>query len=679
MDHKEQISQLLEEAAATITLLDVQDTQEVRAFEEILGQLSSAAQQAAQADEQLKVFYALSREAAECVRQLTTAGSKDVEARLDTLNASVMEMQRLLEQASYDSSGSQAAAAAEVVFSQDDIPLIQDFIAESREHIESAEAALLELENNPKNNEVLNQIFRCFHTIKGMAGFLNLNAINGLAHAAENLLDMARKEQLLLTGTNCDAVFSSIDMLKSMLVDLEKAIESGSGVSEPAGLSALLEHLHTCADGQAETASTPPNDPVLDEKTDQTIDTLLDTPAKETEKKNGQTTAGGIEKIKVNTTKLDDLINMTGELAIAQLMIAEEVKQSVQTDSALFRKVAQQNKIVRELQELSMSMRMVPIQGAFQKMSRLVRDLSKKAGKNVRLITSGEETELDRNIVEKITDPLVHMMRNSVDHGIETPEERKAKGKPPQGTVRLSASHQAGSILIEIEDDGRGLRREKLIQKAVEKGLISAHQELSDQEVFGLIFQAGFSTAEKISDVSGRGVGMDVVRKNIESLGGKIDIQSTPDAGTTFLIRLPLTLAIIDGQIVTIADQRYIIPINSIVGSVRPTGNQIRTVQDRGEVALIRGELIPLVRLGSLFSVSGGIQEPSEALLVVVEEGCRRCALLVDDLLGQQQVVIKNLSGLGKIKGISGGAIMGDGRISLILDVPGLIDLSQDR
>jgi two-component system chemotaxis sensor kinase CheA len=322
---------------------------------------------------------------------------------------------------------------------------------------------------------------------------------------------------------------------------------------------------------------------------------------------------------------------------------------------------------------------MVPIQGAFQKMSRLVRDLSKKAGKNVRLITSGEETELDRNIVEKITDPLVHMMRNSVDHGIETPEERKAKGKPPQGTVRLSASHQAGSILIEIEDDGRGLRREKLIQKAVEKGLISAHQELSDQEVFGLIFQAGFSTAEKISDVSGRGVGMDVVRKNIESLGGKIDIQSTPDAGTTFLIRLPLTLAIIDGQIVTIADQRYIIPINSIVGSVRPTGNQIRTVQDRGEVALIRGELIPLVRLGSLFSVSGGIQEPSEALLVVVEEGCRRCALLVDDLLGQQQVVIKNLSGLGKIKGISGGAIMGDGRISLILDVPGLIDLSQDR
>ena len=675
----EHLAQLLEETAAKITLLDARDAEELETFGQVLGQLNTLAEQSAQTDERLKAFYEVSRHAADTVRQLAATSLEDCEKQIDAVNSAVMEMQRLLDEAANDKT-KPAEPAVEAVFSEDDIPLIQDFITESNEHIESAEAALLELENDPRNNEVLNQIFRSFHTIKGMAGFLNLTDINVLAHAAENLLDMARKEQLLLTAVNSDAVFSSIDLLKAMLADLEEAIENARGISSLSGLAALLDHLHACAAGQPPPSAEPPGEAVPNEHTDEALDAMLNSPAKDTEKKrSGGSAAGAVEKIKVHTTKLDELINMTGELAIAQLMIAEEVKQAVQTDSALFRKVAQQNKIVRELQELSMSMRMVPIQGAFQKMSRLVRDLSKKAGKNVQLITAGEETELDRNIVDKITDPLVHMMRNSVDHGIEPPDERTGKGKSPQGTVRLSASHQAGSIVIEIEDDGRGLRREKLIQKALEKGLISEHQELSDDEAFGLIFQAGFSTAEKVSDVSGRGVGMDVVRKNIESLGGKIDIRSIPDRGTTFVIRLPLTLAIIDGQIVTLANQRYIVPINSIVGSVRPTDDQVRTVQNRGEVALIRGELIPLVRLGHLFSVSGTAENPSEALLVVVEEGSRKCALLVDDLLGQQQVVIKNLSGLGKIKGLSGGAIMGDGRISLILDVPGLIELSQDK
>jgi len=473
-------------------------------------------------------------------------------------------------------------------------------------------------------------------------------------------------------------------MLKGMLSELEKAISDGCGLSRPAKLDALMERLHACAAGETPTAkaAAPTDEPVMDEQADEQLDSTLaaaetdnDAPAARSA---ATAAAAAVEKIKVSTTKLDDLINMTGELAVAQLMIAEEVKRAAHTDSDLFRKVALQNKIVRELQELSMSMRMVPIQGAFQKMSRLVRDLSKKAGKNIQFIATGEETELDRNIVDKITDPLVHMMRNSVDHGIETPDERKQKGKPEQGKVRLSAYHQAGSIVIEIADDGRGLRREKLIKKAIEKGLISEHQELSDDEAFRLIFAAGLSTAEKVTDVSGRGVGMDVVRKNIESLGGKIDIRSVPDEGTTFIIRLPLTLAIIDGQIVTVGAQRYIVPINAIVGSVRPSADQISTIQNRGEVAMIRNELIPLVRMGRLFAVPDAVENPADALLVIVEESGRKCALMVDDLTGQQQVVIKNLSGLGKIKGVSGGAIMGDGRISLILDIPGLIDLSQD-
>lgn len=678
MDRMQELSALLEQAAARTTLLDAKDTTELLALSQMLGRLDALAAESSDADETLKAFHQLSANVSQWVQQIITAPDEKSDAQIDSITAAVMKMQKLLNEAESAATSSSAELTTSA-FSEDDIPLIQDFITESREHIESAETALLELENNPENSEVLNQIFRSFHTIKGMAGFLNLTDINVLAHAAENLLDLARKSQLSLTGANSDAVFASIDMLKGMLTNLEKAIENGTGVSRPTGLDVLQNHLHACATGQIQAEPSVKQDLLPDDKTDETLDVILDSLPQDSDvqRQNTSASAATVEKIKVSTIKLDDLINMTGELAIAQLMIAEEVKSAVHTDSNLFRKVALQNKIVRELQELSMSMRMVPIQGAFQKMSRLVRDLSRKAGKNILFSTSGEDTELDRNIVDKITDPLVHMMRNSIDHGIELPDERRQKGKPPQGQVRLSAYHQAGNIVIEIQDDGRGLRRDKLIKKAVEKGLISEHQELSDDDAFRLIFHAGLSTAEKVSDISGRGVGMDVVRKNIESLGGKIDIRSIPDEGTTFVIRLPLTLAIIDGQIVTVGSQRYIIPINSIVGSVRPSDDQISTVQLKGEVAMIRGELIPLVRMSRLFMVNGAVENPTDALLVVVEEGGRKCALLVDDLIGQQQVVIKNLSGLGKIKGVSGGAIMGDGRISLILDIPGMIDLSQ--
>ncbi|MHC5082464.1 MAG: chemotaxis protein CheA [Planctomycetota bacterium] len=580
-------------------------------------------------------------------------------------------------------------------FPEDDIPLIQDFIVESNEHIEVAEAALLNLENDPNNEEILHQMFRSFHTIKGMAGFLNLTDLGNLAHAAENLLDLARKNELVLTGTNCDATFASIDMLKGLLSDLEKALSVGSGIKKPDNFDSLISTLHACAEGvnaepeaaeEKSTAKAPESipavaeqaapEPVTDTKTDKKLDNIL---ASKTQKKTRGATATTDEKIKVSMLRLDELINMTGELAIAQLMIAEEVKDAVHNDSDLFRKVSHQDKIVRELQELSMSMRMVPIHGAFQRMSRLVRDLSRKAGKTVQFITSGEETELDRNIVDKITDPLVHMMRNSVDHGLESAEDREAVGKPSHGRVHLSAYHQAGSIVIEIADDGRGLPREKILKKAIEKGLVSENQDISDEEVYRLIFHPGFSTADQISDVSGRGVGMDVVRKNIESLGGKIDIQSVPGKGTTFNIRLPLTLAIIDGQIVTVGQQRYIIPINTVVNSIRPQADQISSIQNKSQMVLIRDELMPLLRLHNLFNVDQAKQDPTEALLVIVEEGDRKCCLLVDDLLGQQQVVIKNLSGLGKIKGISGGAIMGDGLVSLILDVPGLFELAQSN
>ena len=370
---------------------------------------------------------------------------------------------------------------------------------------------------------------------------------------------------------------------------------------------------------------------------------------------------------------------MVGELVIAQLMVSEEVCNNFEGEHELGRKISHQSKIVRELQELSVSMRMVPVEGVFQRMARMVRDLSHKSGKTVSFNTVGGETELDRSIVEKIADPLIHMIRNSVDHGIESPQDRKKAGKSETGHVILRAFHRAGNVFIEIQDDGKGLDKESILKKAIERGVVEEGQELSDEEIFKLIFHAGLSTAQKITSISGRGVGMDVVKKNIEALHGKIDISSKAGEGTTFTIKLPLTLAIIDGQIVTVGCERYIIPINSIVESIRPRSEQISTVQKKFEMVMVRGELIPLVRLHKLFNVDALHEDPTKSLLVIVQEENKKCCVLVDELLGQQQVVIKNLgAGLGKLKGVSGGAIMGDGKVSLILDVPGLIELSQE-
>ncbi len=384
------------------------------------------------------------------------------------------------------------------------------------------------------------------------------------------------------------------------------------------------------------------------------------------------------EKIKVSTTRLDDLVNMAGELVIAQLMVAEKTNDKVIAQHELSRRVGHQGKIIRELQELSMSMRMVPIAGVFQKMARLVRDLSQKAGKQITFATSGEETELDRSIVDKIADPLVHMVRNSIDHGVENPEERSKTDKDQTGQIELRAFHQAGNIVIEIQDDGKGLDKDRILKKAIENGVVDQNQDLSDDEIYKLIFHAGLSTAQKITSISGRGVGMDVVKKNLEALRGKIEIHTELGKGTTFTIRMPLTLAIIDGQIVQIGCNRYIIPINSIVRTLKPTASQISSVNGRGEMVLERGELMPLIRLYKLFGVKATVTEPTDSLLVIVEEDNKKCCLLVDELLGQQQVVIKNLGeALGQAKGVSGGAIMGDGRISLILDIPGLMELAQ--
>ncbi|MHC4453777.1 MAG: chemotaxis protein CheA [Planctomycetota bacterium] len=376
--------------------------------------------------------------------------------------------------------------------------------------------------------------------------------------------------------------------------------------------------------------------------------------------------------VKVDTNKLDSLFDLVGELVIANTLISGEIK-STNNNNGSNKNLSQLNKITKDIQDQVMSMRMVSLKQTFQKMSRLSRDVSLQAGKNVKLQISGEDTELDKNVIEEIADPLVHILRNSIDHGIEPENERATKGKPKEGTVRLSAFHRGGNIVIEIEDDGKGLQKDKIRKKAIEKGLIDDQAELSDNQIYHLIFSPGFSTAEKITNISGRGVGMDVVTKNIEKLRGKVEVTSDEGKGTLFTIKLPLTLAIIDGIVVKVGDATYIIPTTSIEESIRPKQEEINTVKDKGEVINMRGNLFPLVRLHKIYNINTTKTNPWDAIVIIVESEEGRFSLLVDELLGQQQVVIKNLGERFKdVKGISGGAILSDGKVGLILDVGGI-------
>ncbi len=717
MDKSDVLNQLVDQAACCINMLSPADLSDAPKLEEVLRQISQTLTELGQPSKELQEqLVGATTEATEMLHQILQQESDDASTTLETISKTICDLQDMI--GKLDEIGSQgdaevetpvevvtiadtsgpddAKAVADVVVApeteavdgasdapeemvipEEDAPLVLDFIAEANEHIETAESALLEIENEPDNGELVNKIFRSFHTIKGMAGFLNLTDIGSLAHSSENLLDMARKGQLVLAGDISDVVFESVDMLKAMIATLKTSLEAGRSIPSQSGLSSLLEALKDASEGRTPAPSLHTDKArEKDKKLDEIVEDKPE--AKKPVEAAGATARASEEKIKVGTTRLDNLINMTGELVIAQLMVAEEIKTTQAFDHELVRKVAHQGKIVRELQELSMSMRMVPIQGVFQKMTRLARDLSRKAGKKVDFVTIGEETELDRTVVDKVADPLIHMVRNSLDHGIEKSEDRVKTGKSDTGHVELRAFHQAGNIVIEIEDDGKGLDKERILKKAIENGVVDPSQDLSDEDVFKLIFHPGLSTAEKITSVSGRGVGMDVVKKNIESLRGKIEIGSTKGKGTIFTIRLPLTLAIIDGQVVCIGKHRYIIPINSIVRSLRPKPEQISSVQNRGEVVLERGELIPLVRLHRLLGVIPATEDPTKALVVVVEEDGKKCCLLVDDLLAQQQVVIKSLGeALGRIRGVSGGAIMGDGKVCLILDIPGLVGLAQ--
>ncbi|WP_300556512.1 chemotaxis protein CheA [Maricaulis sp.] len=380
--------------------------------------------------------------------------------------------------------------------------------------------------------------------------------------------------------------------------------------------------------------------------------------------------------IRVELERVDQLVDMVGELVIAQAMALDSLSELVD-----IRHVKQLQALedltmrTRQLQEGVMAVRMQPLKALFQRFPRIVRDLSRKLGKSVRLELDGEATEVDKTIIEELSDPLTHMIRNCMDHGLETPEERQAAGKPEQGVVRLSAEHRNGRILIRVSDDGRGLNPEKVFNKAVENGLVDADAELNKEEIEALIFMPGFSTAAEISDVSGRGVGMDVVRRNIQKLGGRVTVESNEGEGSTFTLALPLTLAVLDGMLVSVAGERYVVPLSAIVETVCPDASVIRALPDGGTVMPLRGEAIRLIDLCQSMNLSRhGQAEPLRKLAVIVEtEFGRRVGLVVDELLGQQQVVIKSLeANYRRIEGVAGTAILGDGRVRLILDIDGL-------
>ncbi len=584
--------------------------------------------------------------------------------------------------------------------SMQDKNLLRDFIAEALEYIEEIEVNILNLEQHPQDQEIINSIFRPFHSIKGVAGFLNLAEIRNLAHNLENLLDKARNGTLPVTVQMIDVILDGADTLKTMIGQLRNRLEGKEASDEPLDMNPLLDRIEM-VERETTTAKKKVGEILVEtgvideEELDQALQEVTTTPGKKIgevlisqgvasprqvsqalRQQSEQSTE--VSTIRVDTRKLDDLIDMVGELVIAHSIIKQDISDQLAADRSLMRDIAQLTRITASLQQTSTSLRMVPIKQTFHRMARLVRDLARSKGKNIAVEMIGEETEIDRHMVDEIYNPLVHIIRNCVDHGIETPSERQAAGKSPRGTIVLQAYHRGGNIVIEISDDGKGLDRQKLLEKAIRAGKVHAGDDLSDDEINRLIFIPGLSTADTVTDVSGRGVGMDVVKKAVEKLRGTIDIKSTPGKGVTLVTSFPLTMAIIDGMIVKVGTERYILPTTAIRQALRPSYDQYTSVVGKGETINVMGHLMPLVRLAEVFGIDTQRTPPWEAISIVVEAEGRMKCLQVDEILGKTEVVIKSLGeALKKVRGIAGGAILGDGQIGLILDVEGLFYLSE--
>lgn len=560
--------------------------------------------------------------------------------------------------------------------------LLGEFHAEAIDHLQQIEAALLVLDATPDDRDALNGLFRSFHTIKGVSGFLHLGPMHRLTHEVESLLDLARTDRLRLTPAIITEILNSRDAIVEMVGQITIALEKGKQPDKIVPVSHLIAAVRKLAAGDP-AASAPAPKPAAAAAPVEIVYSApsADSPAvaesapaaapqSQAAADSGPRPAAAVSSsVRVNTDKLDSLVDVVGELVIVQSQLLESAKGLETGASTLPRNLAQLGRITKELQITAMSLRMVPIKPTFQRMERLVRDLSRDFGKQVAFETNGEDTEIDRTVAEEIVDPLVHMVRNSLDHGLETNAQRLAAGKPGQGRLQLSAYHEGSNLVIELADDGRGIDRARVLDKARRQGLVPEGVTPPPDEIVNLIFLPGFSTAEKVTAVSGRGVGMDVVKRNIERLRGQVQIETELGKGTTFRIRLPLTTAIIDGLLVRVGADRFILPTITVQVALRPSREMFSTIQGSGEVIDHRGRILPLHRLHQRFGIEGAVTNPTEGIVVIMAVGSRTYALLVDELLNKQEVVIKNLGAyLQNLPGVAGGAILGDGTIALILD-----------
>lgn len=547
-----------------------------------------------------------------------------------------------------------------------DAEILLEFTVEAEDHIQKVEEILLEKDDGFDADSV-NAIFRAVHSIKGGSSYFNLEEMTRTSHKLENMLDRVRKGQLSLNHELKALVLRYLDLQRTQF-QTAKAAMAGSR---------LMTIRPETAEFMAELEAFENGTPVS------TVRTASATTAESKQEERPADSSKKDEKldvktfVKVDTTRLDRLIEYIGEMVISSSMLIRSCRDLLGENEGVMSNTQQLGQISREIQEIGMSMRLVPIKGLLQKMSRLVWDTSKKIGKEITFKTIGEDTELDRTVIDRLADPLMHMIRNSIDHGIEPPADREASGKPRVGTVTVEALHFGGSIHIKISDDGRGLDPDKLLKKAWERGLVPDGQRPSQQEIYQLIFAAGFSTAEKVTDISGRGVGMDVVRRNIEAMRGRVHIESELKKGTTFTIELPLTLAIIDGIETLVGDERYIIPTHSIIEFVRPKSQDITYSLDNHEVFQFRGEYLPVFRLSKLYELESRNAKIEDGVLAVVEANHQTVAILLDQVVGSYSTVIKPLGPTFQdVKGLAGCAIMPDGNIGLILDIATLVQLA---
>jgi two-component system, chemotaxis family, sensor kinase CheA len=740
------LDQAIEELATVVVMADADDTESVDAVRRSLEKLNTALP-----DSQLSPEIAeLVQTCVSLEKRLGLFGPEADAEALIALSDAVGRLQRRFGKAATSVKSTTTTASATATSSATDkdevaaplaeaprtrvsrdeetIGLISEFLTESEEGLNRADQILIGAERGEANAEAVNGLFRVFHTVKGVAGFLDLTEITTLAHTTETMLNRCREGTLRLADERLDLVFDATAMARRMLGELRTAVQDNLAFRTREKLDDLLQRLRAETEGASASPSSAPaapapapaptpavvfsaksetsaapeeplehphNDPTGSAHDGTSEGSLKAVPAeasKNPPKQNARTAvpeaAGGEnatpaklrETVKVDLERVDNLVAMVGELVVVEAMVVN-APEIAKTASARVRNfLSQLAKVTRDLQDVGMRMRMLPVAAVFQKMARMSRDLARKSGKQLRLVLSGEATEMDRSMVEQIADPLVHMIRNAVDHGLEPPEERRKAGKPEEGTIRLSAYHEGGSIVIELADDGRGLDREAILAKARSQGLVSPNDVLSESEIHMLIFAPGFSTAKQVTEVSGRGVGMDVVKRNVDAMRGRITINTTAGHGTTFKMLLPLTLAIIDGMLVACGSDRYIIPTLSIVESIQPTPGMLVTFADQHEMINVRGEILPLVRLARLFASENAKTDPTKALVVIIEGVGRRLGLLVDEVVTQQQVVIKSMGqGLGRTKYISGAAILADGRVGLIINVEEVAGTTVER